>query len=1247
MYNKFSFLNRNVHSFYKNNNLNKDIFGNRRVNFMAGSVGGASQVYTPWGGAVQNTDKLKPEERAAGVTDSLTTTISSVGELQSLTKGNNAYLPPDVYAALARGEEVQVTLTQRPPERVNLLVPIFALGAQMLMSSGSSYNDSLANAIQGVNKSNNGETANTGTGLNAAAAFVGKYGNDYSLNPFGGATHIDIDAQYQILSRKQNDRIEPINYDNIKRTPPKKINMPKINGVPQIPSVTSDSPTPEAIPPIAPSERKPKPTTIGDILDKKDFRLMTTEGYKGKFDINLAAQATGISVEDLQKLITDSNLDTSGTNEKFAISFLNKYGDIVINDGVGSVLVKDEKGKSLENPIGNGNFRGNSAVITDMDSKASYAIFLNKDTGKFDKTGEARAKVATDYINAGFVSGAFDGGVGNFEPSTRHHDNPAAYAKKVADAQAVFNKPEYKGKSVEELLTIAKNDPKKAPEIYSSLFLQAENNTHVENGMYGAGHIGKMQEAMVDRANVFVDGSRAISNIYNQTPLNDEEKKGLGDLVALYNKSNSPAINIDLNNPKLSDQDALKLVEFSEKGLDGIKTQLQAGFKDAHYNLAVLNVQIPNIQKGIEGLKSRIQDNSKPTELPKAVEQYNNISAKYSQIIDAVKNGNDSLPDGTKVSDAIASLKKDIESLGTEGLSNTIAPNIIENLNKKVSELEDFASGKSVNGDKLLTLNKIIAQLDEGKPLSDEQKKFIDDNKDFIASTKSSEPNVPVTAESILSTNDKLKAGGIITGTPESDRTIELSDVSSSLSKIYNGDGGSLITGSKLNPNTNFEEGGTLSDDGKKLMNFLNNNLKDPKTGENYKLTENDMIRMIRQYQENPSSESDDSKLSAEKPEGKVKIDKFKELSSRYEQLKSQPLNQNTQVEIDKLIGEISTFSKDIQETDALLEPEKSALNDSISSLLNKIQPPVGQGLFKEAISLIKTELLQIKEKTSSTALVSQIDSLLSKPDQKDNEGNDVGNDLNDLEKLATMSQTNPNKEFVRDVYSRLNKVRNDLVANKINLNDKVIVGKTEMFVKDYIKSLESDFSSFLKDSKNLSGVSKGDLTSVENLFISVNKVVGSLGEDINSVTTDIMNGIKKADQVIGKSPVDAALLDVKQSKNKDELDQSMARLIDELNKSAQTNRASAVSNFSRADAIINKVRTELGLPAYKQKDTLSYAFEASLSGSKLVFDKSGNAGYEVDSAKLGFAKLLEENLRTAKKQMGIPEPTPVGNPAK
>lgn len=1678
MDNKFSFLNRNVHSFYKNNNLNKDIFGNRRVNFMAGSVGGSSQVYTPWGGAVQNTDKLTPQQRASGVTDTLTTTISSAAELQSLTKGRNAYLPPDVYAALARGEEVQVTLSQRPPERVNLFVPLFALASQMLMSGGAAYSETLGNAIQGVKKGSNGDLANTGTGLNAAAAFTSKYGSDYSLNPFGGASHIDIDAQYKILTRKQNEKSSPVIVDPLKRPNEESIGIDPLTHKPRetvpppestvisdpdthktgktqevtppnIPSVTSETQAPK---PLTSFEIKPVTTEIGDIVDKKEFRLMTTEGYKGKFDINIASQATGIPVEDLRRLINDSNLDTSGTNEKFAISFLNKYGDVVINDGVGAVLVKDEKGKSLERPIGNGNFNGNSAVITDMDSQASYAIFLKKDTGTFDRVGQARANAATDYIGAGLVSGAFDGGVGNFEPSTRHHDNPTAYAKKVSDAQAVLNKPEYKGKSVDELLAIAKNDPKKAPEIYSSLFLQAENNTHVENGMYGAGHIGKMQEAMVDRANVFVDGARAINNVYNNKPLDAEEKKGLGDLVALYNNNpaNSPKISIDPENPKISDEDALKLLNFAENGLDNIKSKLEGGFKDAHVNLAVLNLQIPDIRSGIEGLKSKIQGPAEGT-LPKTVEKYNEVTVKYNEILDAVKNGKDSLPDGRKVSDAIATLKKDVESLGTDvqkftnkdgnplsSVANLIGNKSIENLNKKIGELEAFASGKPANEEKVKQLNNIIAQLDKGEPLTDDQKKFINDNKDFIATTKSSDPKVKVTAESILSANTKLEEGvtqvalskkekaaeyntliggreylepfakklpkeiqdglktpngdwdhkkianfvqkgsvdvkdkegnistlsmppelsedvnklkdlnskyqifnsketeglqvqlqyekidaligknsagndfmtdaqvkaatggkskaeikamidsgdnvglssllnkvndnvvmsnpnrhnqaifqridstGVgfsadqqvkensqfvsstrinkdnITNSPgakkqlddflsmavkgdvisqteyndaknnpekmvalfakvekdlgirydmkidtflgaehitdlqrrlveksqnlndgayaaqkfssgkplsekeqkslnallndynknisspqkplsledlknkdnlvsvlehgskqltdisqsvkntgffehgqlkelvndannavtgggkpntginslinyvknppvskadaDSDKAFELSKHASSLAKIYNNNGESLIKDGKLNKTTGLMEGGTLSEDAMKLKTYLNG-LTNPNTNPavNYNLSDEDMIKMIREYGSIEASGSvvDNSqvKLSAEKPEGKSKIDKFNELNSRYNEIKAKPLNQNSAMEMDKLQEELNAFSTDISNTTDLSETEKDNFNKAISKLENKIQPSIGA--FNKAITSIKEELNDIVANSNDTELKTQIQDILDKPGE--------GNDLIELEKLSNGSQASSNKDYVKNVYTTLKNLNDKIENGELGLNQLITVDGKEITVKDHIKALESDFSKFLTESKSIRGISKEDLSIINDLFISVNKVVGNLGEDINSVTTDIINGIKKADQVIGKSPVDAALLDVKQSKTKEELDQNISRLIDELSKSAQTNKGSAVANFQRADKMINEARVQLGLSP-NTENALFYAYDAASKGSEIKIDK-GTVAYTKPKddfdKKNDFAKLLQNNLQVVKRDIG------------
>lgn len=201
MYISSGFLNKNAHKFFNGNVEKNDFFGINKVRFMSGSVGGAT--YTHSGAFVKEVDRsAKDATPSVGVTDSRTTEIGSLGELQSIT-GGKAYLPPDVYAALARGEKVAVTLSQRPPERVNLLIPVFAAFAQMAGSSGAAYNKELGEAIQG-------KGAGSGTGLGAAADFVNRYGGDYSLNPFGGASHIDIDAQYEILGKKEDPKKEKV-----------------------------------------------------------------------------------------------------------------------------------------------------------------------------------------------------------------------------------------------------------------------------------------------------------------------------------------------------------------------------------------------------------------------------------------------------------------------------------------------------------------------------------------------------------------------------------------------------------------------------------------------------------------------------------------------------------------------------------------------------------------------------------------------------------------------------------------------------------------------------------------------------------------------------------------------------------------------------------------------------------------------------------------------------------------------------
>lgn len=214
MYISSDFFNKNAHKFFNSNIEKNDFGGINRVRFMADAIGASNRASVYSRPAQQQAPQQAQEQQAPSKasTDSLTTVVRSPADLMALTKGRNTLLPPDVYAALARGEEVQVTLSQRPPERVNLLVPVFAAFAQMAGSSGAAYNAELGSAIQGIDRNGN---MTKGTGLASAADFVSRYGGDYGLNPFGGATHIDIDAQYKILEKKPDPikvAIPPIKY---------------------------------------------------------------------------------------------------------------------------------------------------------------------------------------------------------------------------------------------------------------------------------------------------------------------------------------------------------------------------------------------------------------------------------------------------------------------------------------------------------------------------------------------------------------------------------------------------------------------------------------------------------------------------------------------------------------------------------------------------------------------------------------------------------------------------------------------------------------------------------------------------------------------------------------------------------------------------------------------------------------------------------------------------------------------------
>jgi len=186
------------------------------------------------------------------ITDSTSTTIRSMAELESLLKNGesgrtidmrNSQVSPEVWMALARGDEVRVNLQQRAPERVNLFTPLFASIMQLVGGlNGAAYNEKLTEAVRGD--------------LNKAADFVKRHGTSYSMNLLGGAEHIDVDATFTVLPKDKKDEHKTVDY-TVK--------------VPDLPNLTGGRRISDDISP---------PDRFRGSFDQGDPRFFSSEGYR-------------------------------------------------------------------------------------------------------------------------------------------------------------------------------------------------------------------------------------------------------------------------------------------------------------------------------------------------------------------------------------------------------------------------------------------------------------------------------------------------------------------------------------------------------------------------------------------------------------------------------------------------------------------------------------------------------------------------------------------------------------------------------------------------------------------------------------------------------------------------------------------------------------------------------------------------------------------------------------------------------
>lgn len=564
-------------------------------------------------------ERRKPaNDQAQAPTDQSTQVIRSLGELNSPMRFGQSgqmldlrdhRISPEVYAALARGEQVEVQMQQMAPERVNLFTPLLASAMQIFggMAGGVAYNEDLSQVITGKGGTDKGQ-------LGKAAEFVNKHGTAYDLG-FGTGEHIDVVAKFRVLNEesKRKPPVPPMN--NV--LPPRRIDDPdEPKPGEDIKTVQPSDSSEFRERPIdtAPKGKKASPitnpdtisgnirTNIGDVIDADFFKLMTTPAYSMKFDWEKAAKSSGVSVDDLKTTLSKQGIDPDKiaaniTKEGNAASFLQKYNtkgeDVVVNDGRGKnpgIGYKDDgKGNTI-----------NSAVILDLDVHG-------KSQGGYKYGLEQKAQAVSDYVlTAQHCTDVFDQGVGNFK--TPLHEG---ISKKDVD-QAKDTLRNYPNQNSEQLLNTAKElektNPKEAAAIYSALFLQVENNTGVENGNLGAGHISKMREQILKKSNILVDGTRAINTLVNandgKTPIKakdleaalsanplerDEQEKGLSNLIKLYELKEGKTINPE----NITDEQALDLLRFSEKGMNEIQDSLKReGYIGADPELQIVNAQI-------------------------------------------------------------------------------------------------------------------------------------------------------------------------------------------------------------------------------------------------------------------------------------------------------------------------------------------------------------------------------------------------------------------------------------------------------------------------------------------------------------------------------------------------------------------------------------------------------------------------------------------------------------------------------
>lgn len=620
----------------------------------------------------ENTQSQTPN-KGQSATDKQTYVIRSLGELEGpLREGQSGQMldlrdhrvSPEVYAALSRGEAVEVQLQQMAPERVNLFTPMIASAMQIFggMAGGVDYNEALSSVITG--NRTNGDGSDTGQ-LGKAAAFVNKHGTAYDLG-LGTGEHIDVVAHFRVLNEEGKKTEGPV------------------------------------VKPPAYTPPKPKKDVGTEDISKPSHFERPEDGVKPK--------TAKVEPQPVVK-VPDGKLDVETENPNLRVSYVDNGTPLVaIKPRMMDYRYKDKDGNGKSEDE-------NTHSFLESKYKGSYGSSgkVNTLTSAHKKDGEGAELAESSSTIRGVSpnSSVKDGSGANwYQNAIKNGTYPVQAAKdflSLASSANLISKEE---------LAAAGNDPKKLGELFSKVETQLGDSYHLrESGNLGSAHIRALENALIDRVQALngavtftaitaSQGQQGLDKLNKYQDVMSGNTKLPGDVsvpdeMAKIEKIVDPTarqaarealtnkISTWLKGNGFSDQEAVALRDLSPKDISAIKTQL------SNRNISLEKIAsgdmtgVSSAVKGIESQLESISDNIKSAGYDDSrLPQFKQLKSQ----IDTITGGKDGN------SGSIDSLKNfiDFKSSGKGSTSESLVKGL-ENVNSSGKVLPEPEMEKAKN----------------------------------------------------------------------------------------------------------------------------------------------------------------------------------------------------------------------------------------------------------------------------------------------------------------------------------------------------------------------------------------------------------------------------------------------------------------------------------------------------------------------------------------------------------------------